>query len=337
MKVADRIYKELKAEFKNVKKENIYLEDSLIKSCEIKLQNGGRLKALPLSLGYNGENRLSGELVHIENLRGDILLSAEFLKYKILYIKEIEKHIYLKYLFKIKPKAVITNADFGRKVYSTDFPILNIYSFLDNVKKVEINLNIETKRYKSKNIFIDFGLGGNFIIILFPFDSRFQDYNSLDFYGSFKLFKYMLKRFENFQSDIYRLRFLATDFKYTDYISFKEHINRLEEVIAIYNIENSGLGNEKLIIKTDRYILDKIRYKRIINIFNKKKKFILPAVSDELVNLPENYPIIWFNSQPNINLYKLDKNFVVDKFILDMSENIFDIIKNLYNEISLDD
>ncbi|RUM61119.1 MAG: hypothetical protein DSY66_02870 [Persephonella sp.] len=337
MKVIDRIYKELKKEFKDIKKESITLEDNLIKSCELKFQNSGRLKAFPLSLGYTGENRLSGELIHIENLKGDILLSVKRLNNKILYIKEIEKHIYLKYLFKIKPKAVITNVDFGRKIYSTDFPILNVYSFLDNIKEIEINLDIQSKKYKSKNIFIDFGLGGNFIIILLPFDSRFQNYDSLDFYGSFKLFKYLLKRFKNFQSDIYRLRFLITDFKYTNYISLKEHIKNLEEVIAIYNIENSGLGNEKLIIKTDRYILDKILYKRIINIFNKKKKFISPAMSDELVNLPENYPIIWFNSQPNINLYKLDKNFVVDKFILDMSENIFDIIKNLYNEISLND
>ncbi len=335
MELSKRVYRELKREFKNIKKESIVLEDYLIKDSYIKLNNN-KLKAFPLSLGFKESKKFSGEIITIPSLNGDILLDLDRLKGKILYIKEINKHIYFKYLLLIKPLAVITNSHFGRKVYSSNFPILGIYSFLNNIHSVEINLDIEKKKYKSQSTFIDFGIGGNVIIILFPFDSRFQKYENLDFYGSFKLFYYLLKRFKNFSSNIYRIRFLAIDFKYTNYFPLYEHIKKLENVIAIYNVENSGLGNEKLIIKTYKYIIDKTHYNKILKIFKENKKNITPAKSEEFVKFPVNKPIIWFNSQPNMNLYKLDKNFLTDRFILEVSQDIFEIIKNSYKEIVLD-
>lgn len=334
MELSKKIYKELKREFKNIRRETVVLEDSIIKGGYIDFGDK-KVDVYPLSLGYRGSDNVAGGIIPLDYLNGDILLRMEDLRGKILYIKEIEKHIYLKYLFLIKPLAVITNSRFGRKIYSSGFPILNVYSFLNTVDFIEINLDIEEKKYKSQNIFIDFGIGGNFIIILFPFDSRYQKFDNLDFYGSFKLFYYLLKRFKNFNSNIYRIRFLAIDFKYSNYFPLYQHIKNLENVIAIYNVENSGLGNEKLIMKTYKYIIDKEHYRKILKIFHKNKKNLTPAVSSEFVKFPVDKPIVWFNSQPNINLYNLDKKFLTDKFILEVSQDIYEIIKNSYKEIGI--
>ena len=335
MELAKKIYKELKKEFKNIRRETVILEDNVIKGGYIDFGDK-KVDVYPMSLGYKGNENVAGGIIPVDYLNGDILLRLKELEGKILYIKEIKKHIYLKYLFLIKPLAVITNSQFGRKIYSSNFPILNIYTFLNTVDFIEINLDIEEKKYKSQNFFIDFGIGGNFIIILFPFDSRFQKYENLDFYGSFKLFQYLLRRFKNFNSTIYRIRFLAIDFKYSNYFSLYEHMKNLENVLAIYNVENSGLGNEKLITKTYKYILDRKHYHKILDIFKKNKKKITPAVSSEFVKFPVKKPIIWFNSQPNSNLYNLDKKFLTDKFILEVSQDIYEIIKHSYKEIGID-
>jgi hypothetical protein len=269
-------------------------------------------------------------------LEPSIIFYSHILKDKILYIESVNNHSYLRFLKKLPVKAVLINKNFYRKIYLENFPVIYTPSILENNQKVEIELDLINKEIKSRNFFVDIGLGGNFIIILFPFDSRFQSTEDLAFWGSFQLFLTLLRRFKNFQSETLKLRFLAVDFKYSNYIELKKHLEHLDNVIAIYNLDNSGIGNEKLITKVDRYIIDKYHFEKIANILKKKNEELIYDISKDYVEINLNKPIIWFNSQPNEYLYMLKKEFLNKNLYLDMSEKIFEIIINCYEGAKVD-
>ena len=335
MKLNKYILKNLK-KFKSIKfkKEKIQSNDIFIKKVVLYL-NSKKIKGLPLSFGFNRYNSLEEKIKVIENLTEEILLKSDNLKNRVLYVKNIDKHAHIKYLFPLEPKAVLINKKFGRIVYNSKFPILHIPSFLKDGDNIKLEFKFEQKNRKSELVYGDIGMGGKFIVILFPYDSRFQNVEKLDFWGSFQLFQTLIKRFENLSSDIYRIRFIAVDFKYSNYRHFIEHISKFKKVVAVYNIENSGLGNEKLIIKTQRYIIDRKHLTNIEKIFRTKNLMLLKDYSSEFIIFPIRKPIIWFKSQPNENIYKLDKEFLSDKLVLNMSTKLFDVIQNSYEGIKI--
>jgi hypothetical protein len=334
VKLDSFVYDSIKSIKGDVKKIKTLKEDFLIKNTYV--YSGAKpIKASPLSFGYSGKGAIAGKLAYIEELEPSIIFRKD-LKGKILYIKDVDKHSYLQYLKFVSPKAVLLNKNFYRKVYIEEFPILYTPSILEDNSDINILIDIDNKAVKSRNFFVDVGLGSRFIIILFPFDSRFQSKDDLSFWGSLQLFLTLLRRFKNFQSDILKIRFLAVDFKYSNYIELKKHLEHLDNVLAVYNLDNSGIGNEKLIVKTNRYIIDKYHFEKISEIFKQRNKKFYYDVSSDYVEMGIKKTVIWFNSQPNEYLYILKKEFLNKNLYLDMSEIIFEIITNSYEGVKVD-
>jgi len=334
LKLNDFVYSSIKNVIGDIKKIKTSSTDILIKNIYAN-SKGKPIKAFPLSLGYSKEATISGEVIYIENLEPSVILRKKELKDKILYIKDIDKHSYIKYLKIISPKAVLTNRNFYRKAFIEEFPLIYTPTILEDGTHIDISLILSEKKYKSKNYFVDIGLGGRFIIILFPFDSRFQAINDLAFWGSLQLFLMLMRRLKNISSNTLKIRFLAIDFKYTNYIELKKHLEHIDKVLAIYNLDHSGIGNEKLVIKTDRYIIDKYHFEKINEIFRKRNTSLYYDILSDYVEIEIKKPIIWFNSQPNEYLYILKKEFLNKNLYLDISDIIYEIITNSYKGVKV--
>ena len=328
--VLDNI-KKIKGDVKKIKTST---EDFLIKKIQVK-SDGTAIKAHPLSFGYSGKDSIKGNIYYLETLEPHISFYKHELKDKIVYIENLNRQSDLRYLKDIPVKAVIVNKNFYRKIYIENYPIIYTPSILEKNSSIEISINFSNKKIKSRNFFVDVGLGGNYIIILFPFDSRFQTVNDLAFWGSFQLFLTLLRRFKNFSSEKLKIRFLAIDFKYSNYIELKKQLEHIDNVIAVYNLDNSGIGNEKLIIKTDRYIIDKYHFEKINEIFKGRKESLNYDISRDYVQLDLKKPVIWFNSQPNEYLYLLKKEFLNKNLYLNTSELIFEIITKSYEGVNI--
>ncbi|NPA52048.1 MAG: hypothetical protein GXO22_04065 [Aquificae bacterium] len=219
-----------------------------------------------------------------------------------------------------------------------DIPVLET----KNIEK----LNIEKLSYKRKtkeisgtNLFFDFGYGNYYFLIVLPYDSLEQSLKNLNFIGSYKVTKELIRRiFEVSAPKGYRIRFLFCDHAYHNNIGLVEHIKNIntDKILAVMNLQDTGLGNEKLITKNYRYLLDEYTQRKIIKIANKIGESIKSTVMDDFSNIDliiKDIPIIWFYSFPNRYKTSLHYNFLPKIYTKKISYILFSIIKNLYRDI----
>lgn len=340
MSLVNYIEENLKERFPNIgiRKEIFSLSTFRFKKISL-FQNNKKIKILDSSIGYKNDLSLTEDIYKLEtNNPSEIFNEKGFLENKVIFIEDIN-NLNLKYINLFKPKAVLTNSNFKKTIYLENFPIISVNSILDNGSKINIDAKIKKEEIKGTNYFIDIGYGPYYFFILFPFDSFFQKKDDLIFYGSFSLLKEILRRlFEVKYPKGYRIRILFNDLSYFNYYGLKTHLENIQEknIICFLNLEGTGIGNEKLILKNNRILLDRFTIGRINKILDdiginiKKDRLKEYSFLDEI--LPD-IPIIWFFSQPNQEKYKLKKEFLPEKIEKNMAYVVFSVINNLYKGV----
>jgi hypothetical protein len=334
------IEENLKDRFPNleIRKEIFSLSTFKFKKINI-TQNSSKVKVLDISIGYPDNLYIKEEVYPVEFYNpAEIFAEKEILNNKVIFIKDIDK-FNLKYLNLINPKLVLTNSRFKKTFYSDKFPVISIDSSVDTNAQLNISGKIKKEEIKGTNYFIDIGYGAYYFYILFPFDSFYQTKDDLVFYGTFNLLKEILRRlFEVKYPKGYRIRILFNDLSFYNYYGLKKHLENIQEknVICFLNLEATGIGNEKLVLKNNRNFLDNFTENRINQILDsiganiKKERLKEFSIIDDV--LPD-LPIIWFCSQPNEDKYKLKKEFLSEKMGNNMAYVLFSIINNLYKGI----
>ncbi|WP_457624139.1 hypothetical protein [Persephonella sp.] len=292
--------------------------------------DGKKVKLTPVSFGFKGEY-IEGPLIRLD--RAEPHIALENLSGKILYIREIDDLSIFHHIKKAEPLAVITNTEPGKPLYSPEFPVFYIHSFL---KTDSLQIKIKTKSHNRqfKNVYFDSGVGARFIYIHFPFDSRFVEENQLHFYGSYRCMVELVEKLVRLKHPKgFRLRFIFTDTYLSDYEGLNHHLkNAGIQPVSIFNIENCGLGNEKFIISTvEDSILDRFHYLRIKNLLQKinlKNEF--EKLKDYSTINKAGTPVVWLASQPNRFMYHLKKEFLNGKLINKSVNTLFYLINNIY-------
>ncbi len=223
-------------------------------------------------------------------------------------------------------------------------PLKMFYTPILETKNIK-NLNLEEVVFKEKsfeingtNLFFDIGYGSYYFFVILPYDSKTQSINNLSFYGSYKVIKELIRRSLQISSPKgYRIRFLFSDLTYYNNAGLIEHIKNIntEKVLGILNVQNSGLGNEKIVIKNYRYLIDKYTENKIDNILSKIGESVNKIPMKEYTNVDliiQNSPIIWFYSYPNVHKNKLHYSFLSKDKIKKTAYILFSILKNIYRE-----
>ncbi|WP_457642326.1 hypothetical protein [Persephonella sp.] len=335
MKLNRYVYNSIKKRFQSleIKEEDIKISSSFIKKAEIFIE-GKKIKGTPVSIGYRRKKTIEGRVFKIEDLTPSVIFEKS-IQNKIFYINRLDKPEKLKYILPLEPQAAIINTELKRPIYIEQFPVIYIPSFLKE-KEIKIDLSLKEKEEIAKNYYFDIGYGAYFLFLNFSYDSRFQKKEDIDFYGSFQVFKEIIRRLlEVKKPSGYRIRVLLSDYKYSNYLPLKEHLKKIDPdlILSVIHVENSGLGNEKLILKTDKNIIDNFHFQRIKELF---ESLGLPLKTGKAENFyfPNlKIPIIWFSSQPNSNKYTLKKEFLNRNLIDNFASNLFYVINNLYKEI----
>ncbi|WP_457625719.1 hypothetical protein [Persephonella sp.] len=314
-----------------LREESFYTEYSAVKKAVTSL-NGKKIKLKPVSFGYQGKEEIKAPVVKIEEFPH---IALQDLSDRIVYIESIENLSFFHHLKISNPAAVVTNTEIKKPLFIKNFPVFYIPSF---VKQEELYIKLSLKKIKKeyKNLFFDIGVGTYFLYINFPFDSRFQYTDSLSFYGSFSSLLSLIKKLIDIKHPRgYRTRVIISDMMFSDYEGLYNHIKNTdkEKILSITNIENCGIGNEKLIIKNRKNLLDSFHYRKIKKILKKAGKSYPEETLKDYSNIDRiNIPVIWFASQPNENLYNLKKEFLNEKLILNFVNDLFFILNKLYKD-----
>jgi len=294
--------------------------------------DGKKINLTPLSFGFKG-SLLAGPVVIYDEVQPSIAL--ENLEGKVLYIKKINQLDVFHHIKKASPMAVLTNTEFKKPLYIKEFPVFHLHSFI-NQNSVKIEMKTKKNTKTGKNFYFDIGIGANFLFVHFPFDSRFSDPDGLSFYGSFNTVIQLAQKLGKVKHPKgFRIRFLFSDMYLSHYEGLKKHINKIgkDMILALFNIENAGVGNEKLIIKDSKNLLDTNLLEKISRVFSKVEKELNYQCLRDYSTIGEiGLPVIWFSSQPNIFLYHLKKEFLNEKLISEHVSTIFYLINNIYKE-----
>ncbi|NPA17033.1 MAG: hypothetical protein GXO05_04740 [Aquificae bacterium] len=294
--------------------------------------DGKKINLTPLSFGFKG-SQLTGPVVVYNHVQPSIAL--ENLEGKVLYIKKIDQLGIFHYIKKASPLAVLTNTEFKKPLYIEEFPVFYLHSFL---KQDSVRIDIKTKKNSKtgRNLYFDIGIGANFLFVHFPFDSRFSDPDGLSFHSSFNTAIQLAEKLGQVKHPKgFRIRFLFSDMYLSNYEGLKKHLKKLDRdrILAIFNIENAGVGNEKLILKDIENLLDKTLLEKVSDVFSRIEKELRCERLKDYSTIGEiGLPVIWFASQPNLFLYHLKKEFLNEKLISEHVNTIFYLINNIYKE-----
>ena len=325
------VFEEVKEIVKDIplKEEKVEGEFFVIEKAVI-FTEGKKIKATPVSYGYNGIKTFIDEIIFIDKLEPDIVFKEE-LKGKILYIHKIPKLKYLHFLKQISPAAVITNTPVYRPIFIKDFPILYIPSFIQT-SNIKIQLKPKKKIFKTKNFYFDIGAGPYYFYIHFPFDTYFDKEDNIYFYASLKTSLNLIEKLLEVKYPRgYRIRFLFTDMKFMDYYGLKFHLKNNNDILSIFHVENTGMGNEKLILKNINYLLDEFHYQKIHKLAKKSNQPVDETNFSGYSTIEKiDIPVVWFTSQLSEEFYNLKKDFLNEKLILNFVNKAFYFINNLY-------
>ncbi len=337
IKVKDVIKRELLSPIdeESIKRETFIEKEFYIKNASVSL-NGKRVSIFPLSYGFSATDEISGKVIFLEKVRPAFSI-RESLKNKIIFVKYLDQYS-LRYLSQINPSAVLTTSDIKRPIFFKNFPVFKTpFPFLGG-EKVKIQFSVKEEEEILENILFDFGLGNYYLYIHYPYDERFQEEDEIEFYSSFLVMKDIIDRLINVGYPRgYKLRILITPNKFSDYPGLRKHLENTDNdnILSIINIDRTGLGNEKIIIGTEnKKFLDNFHRKTVYTLSKEIKPGIKMEKFMEYIDLSFlKIPIIWLFSQPNIHMYDLNKEFLDEKYPVEISSLIFFLINNLYKEL----
>jgi len=300
-------------------------------------QNKKKIKVLNSSLGFDGDLNLSSNPIFLSSLDAEeIFENKKSLDNNILYIQDDLELSKLKNLEILENIVLLSNKVVSKPLYIKQFPVFFIKNRLEREKPIDIKVKTKKSELKGINYFIDFGYGSYYLYVVFPYDSYLQTVDDLSFHSSFKVLKDIIRRILKVKYPRgYRTRILIADLFYFNYAGLKNHLENInmDNVLSFVNLEGTGAGNEKLILRNNRKLLDPFTIKRINSLFSKigfeikKERFKNITNIDEII---KDRPIIWFYSQPNENLYNIQKEFLTDDFVHRVSSGLFYLINNLY-------
>ncbi len=336
-KVKNKVKEDLLSLFgkEELNEESYEYTEFYIKSSVLTL-NGKSISIFPQSYGFSLSDEISGKVVSLDSFKPGLTV-REDLKDKILFIKHLS-HYDIPYLVEANPSCVLTTSDIRKPLYIKDFCVFKVpFPFMGG-EKVKININIKEEEEIIKNYFVDFGLGNYYVFIHYPYDSRFQEVDSLEFFGSFSVIREIADRLVNVgYPKGFKIRVLITENKFSNYIGLEKHLGNFdtETVLSILNIDGCGLGNEKFItINNRRRILDFFHLKKVPQLMRDLGIKIKQDKCMEYIVFPKtDIPILWFFSQPNIHMYELNKDFLDSKIPLEFASTVFYLINNLYKEM----
>ena len=263
----------------------------------------------------------------------------KIIKNSILFLEKVDE-LDLKYIYMLKPKCVLTKEfSLNQKIKLFNIPIFNVKKFPEKTEDIKIELKTKGKEIHGTNFYIDIGYGNYFFYLILPYDSKIQKIEDLNFLGSYRVLKEIIRRLLKVSyTKGYRVRVLICDLKNHLNIGLKKHFENINisRVLGALNLQDTGLGNEKLIVKNIRYLLDRDMEKRIIKILDKLGVKVERYPMREFSNVDEivqDIPIVWFYSYPNTNKNSLHSAFLNREFINHSAFVNFSILKNLYREI----
>ncbi|MDQ7056873.1 MAG: hypothetical protein Q9M89_10710 [Persephonella sp.] len=335
MNIRDYIVSTLKQTVKGVEinEERYNTEQYAVKGATLEI-SGKKIKLRPVSFNYRGRTVIEGELIKQTECFPHIALKD--LSEKILYIEHMDDISIFHHIIKSSPSAVITNTPVKKPLNIKEFPVFYVPSIL-NHNRVKIKISIKRKNLEFKNLFCDLGVGAYFVYLHFPFDQIYSRPDSIEFHSSFQVFLKLVKKLIEVKHPRgYRIRALLSDMQFADYTGFFKHMEKMdrERIISIFHIENCGLGNEKLILKNRKNLLDLFHYRKISKLFMENKTEIKGVkLKDFSVIDKIDIPIVWFASQPNENMYSLKKDFLNEKLIDNCVSSLFFVINRIYRKI----
>ncbi|MBK3332359.1 hypothetical protein GWK41_04665 [Persephonella atlantica] len=334
MNIRDYIVSNLKQTVKGIKlnEERYTAEQYVVKDASLEV-SGKKIKLRPVSFNYTGNTTIEGELVRQTECLPHIALKD--FSGKILYVEHIDDLSIFHHIIKSSPSAVITNTPIKKPLNIKEFPVFYIPSIL-NHSNAKIKMSVKRKKVEFKNFFFDLGVGAYFVYLHFPFDHIYSKPDSIEFYSSFQAFLKLIKKLIEVKHPRgYRTRVLISDMQFSSYLGFFKHMEKVDKdrIISVFHIENCGLGNEKLILKNRKNLLDLFHYGKINKILGENRLTFEGEKLKEFSNIEDvNIPVIWLTSQPNENLYHLKKEFLNEKFIDNCVSSLFFIINRIYRE-----
>jgi len=332
--IKDYIVNTLKKTVRGIelKEEKHNTEQYVIKDAVLSI-SGKKIKLSPISFNYSGDTTIEKKLVRIKECLPHIAL--EDFSEKILYVEHINDLSTFHHIIKSNPSAVITNTPIKKPLNIKEFPVFYIPSIL-NHSNAKIKISIKKKKIEFKNFFFDLGVGAYFVYLHFPFDHIYSKPDSIEFYSSFQVFTKLIKKLIEIKHPKgYRIRVLISDMQFSNYLGLFKHLDKIDKdrIISIFHIENCGLGNEKLIIKNRKNLLDFFHYIKINKLMTENKNEVKEEkLKDFSVIDKVNIPVIWFTSQPNENIYNLKKEFLNEKLIDNYVNDMFFLINKIYRE-----
>lgn len=177
----------------------------------------------------------------------------------------------------------------------------------------DIKLNWDFIESKGANLFFDIGFGEKFVIFTLPIGKDFKPENLVNFYSLEILFESVRRFIHVNPPKGFRVRFLITDSRDGDLLNLKLHIDKLgkERILTIINLDELGLGNEKLVINgLDSRMIFKINKVIKENGLNVKMiKWKKNCMAEKIPGIN----IIEFKSYPNKFIDLLPKDFFDEK------------------------
>lgn len=337
VKVKDKIKEEILSAFKEeeLQKESFEYTEFYIKSSVLTI-DGKSISIFPQSYGFASTDEITGKVISLEKIRPGYVI-RESLKNKVLFVKHLNQYD-IPYLVDINPSCVLTTSDIKKPLYIKDFPIFRVsFPFFGN-EKIKIKVSIKEEEEVVENTFVDFGLGNYYIFIHFPYDSRFQEEENLEFYGSFLVIKDIIDRIINVgYPKGFKIRILFTENKFSNYIGLQRHLENFDtdNLLSIINIDGCGLGNEKLItISNKKKIIDTFHIAKTVELMKSLGIKIKKERCAEYFDFSFlDVPIVWLFSQPNIHMYELNKGFLDEKIPVEFSSTVFYLLNNLYKDM----
>lgn len=168
----------------------------------------------------------------------------------------------------------------------------------------ELNLLEEAFPEGSLNLYFDVGYGEKFVVFFLPIYREFNP-NLLIYFAPLEVFFEFVRRFLEVKPPVgYRVRFFLSSGGFKNLLDHLEKLGR-DRVLLVVNLEETGIGNEKIVING---LSDKILYK-IDKILKNQ------GLSTRKINIKEENPledrmisIIQFRSIPNKHKNLLPKD-----------------------------
>ncbi len=280
-------------------------------------------------------DKINGKYIKVEYIQDILKENPKILKEAIIYKDVLMEHE-LKYILHIKPKAVIfRNLEFINPVHFFPVPLFKLHEE-EIPGNIDIQLSLKKREINGTNFFFDIGYGTDIFYIVFPYDSLKQNERNLSFRGSFEVLKEITRRLLNITKPKgFRIRILICDHRFHFNYGLKKHLENINmsRVLSVLNLQDCGLGNEKIVVKNNRYMLDNttesLIYRELYRMGIYMDRINLFEFSD-IDTVFKDKPIVWLLSYPVNKKHNIDYTFLKREYSGKVSAFIFSILKNAF-------